>query len=40
MIRGRVKAGIAQAHAEGKKHGRPQTGGTKAAEVKRLYKKG
>ena len=40
MIRERVKAGIAQARAEGKRHGRPQTAATKAAEVKRLYKKG
>lgn len=40
MIRERVKAGIAQARAEGKKHGRPQTASTKAAEVKRLHKKG
>jgi DNA invertase Pin-like site-specific DNA recombinase len=40
MIRERVKAGIAQACSEGKKHGRPQTTATKVAEVKRLYKKG
>jgi putative DNA-invertase from lambdoid prophage Rac len=40
MIRERVKAGIAQARAEGKRHGRPQTAATKVAEVKRLYKKG
>jgi DNA invertase Pin-like site-specific DNA recombinase len=40
MIRERVKAGIAQARAEGKPHGRPRTAATKAAEVKRLYKKG
>jgi DNA invertase Pin-like site-specific DNA recombinase len=40
MIRERVKAGIAQARAEGKRHGRPQTAATKAAEVRRLYKKG
>lgn len=40
MIRERVKAGIAQARAEGKQHGRPQTAATRAAEVKRLYKKG
>ncbi|MDQ3819364.1 MAG: recombinase family protein, partial [Acidobacteriota bacterium] len=40
MIRERVKAGIAQARAEGKKHGRPPTAATKVAEVKRLYKKG
>lgn len=40
MIRERVKAGIAQARAEGKQHGRPQTASKKVAEVKRLYKKG
>lgn len=40
MIRERVKAGIAQARAEGKPHGRPRTAATKASEVKRLYKKG
>ena len=40
MIRERVKAGIAQARAEGKRYGRPQTAATKAAEVKRLYEKG
>jgi putative DNA-invertase from lambdoid prophage Rac len=40
MIRERVKAGIAQARSEGKRHGRPRTAATKAAEVKRLYKKG
>jgi DNA invertase Pin-like site-specific DNA recombinase len=40
MIRERVKAGISQARAEGKPHGRPCTAATKAAEVKRLYRKG
>jgi putative DNA-invertase from lambdoid prophage Rac len=40
MIRERVKAGIAQARAEGKPHGRPRTASTKAAEVRRLYRKG
>ena len=40
MIRERVKAGIAQARAEGKTHGRPQTAATKSDEVKRLYKEG
>jgi putative DNA-invertase from lambdoid prophage Rac len=40
MIRERVKAGIAQARAEGRRHGRPRTAATKAAEVKRLHKKG
>lgn len=40
MIRERVKAGIAQARAEGKPHGRPLTARKKVAEVKRLYKQG
>lgn len=40
IIRERVKAGIAQARAEGKRHGRPRTAATKGAEVKRLYKQG
>ena len=40
MIRERVKAGIAQARAEGRPHGRPQTAATKVAEVRRLYKEG
>ena len=40
MIRERVKAGIAQARAEGKPHGRPRTASTKAAEVRRLHKQG
>jgi DNA invertase Pin-like site-specific DNA recombinase len=40
MIRERVKAGIASARAEGGRHGRPLTAGTKAGEVKKLYKKG
>jgi putative DNA-invertase from lambdoid prophage Rac len=40
MIRERVKAGIAQSRAEGKPHGRPQTAALKAAEIRRLYKKG
>ena len=40
MLRQRVKAGIAQASAEGRSHGRPRTAATKAAEVKKLYKKG
>ncbi len=40
MIRERVKAGIAQARAGGRKHGRPPTAATKTTEIKRLYKKG
>ena len=40
IIRERVKAGIAQAREQGKPHGRPPTAAKKAAEVKRLYKKG
>ena len=40
MIRERVKAGIAQARAEGRTHGRPRTAATKGAEVRRLYKEG
>lgn len=40
MLRERVKAGIAQARAEGRAHGRPRTAATKVAEVKKLYKKG
>ncbi len=40
IIRERVKAGIANARAQGRAHGRPLTAGTKAAEVRKLYKKG
>jgi putative DNA-invertase from lambdoid prophage Rac len=40
MIRERVKAGIAQARADGKPHGRPRTAAMKASEVQRLYKRG
>lgn len=40
IIRERVKAGIAQAKAEGKPHGRPATARAKAAEVQRLHKAG
>ena len=40
MIRERVKAGIAQARAEGKRHGRPRTAATIAAQVSQLYKQG
>jgi putative DNA-invertase from lambdoid prophage Rac len=40
ILRERVKAGITQAREQGKAHGRPQTAVKKAAEVKRLFKKG
>ncbi|MBA3439041.1 MAG: recombinase family protein [Pyrinomonadaceae bacterium] len=40
MLSERVKAGIAQARAEGRRHGRPRTAATKAAEVRKLYRKG
>ena len=40
MIRERVKAGITQARAEGRPHGRPKTASLKAAQIKKLYKKG
>jgi DNA invertase Pin-like site-specific DNA recombinase len=40
ILRERVKAGIAQAREQGKRHGRPQTAAKQATEVKRLYKKG
>jgi len=40
IIRERVKAGITQARAEGKPHGRPRTAANKTEAVKRLYKKG
>ncbi len=40
ILRERVKAGIAQARSEGKKHGRPQTAILKRAEAKKLFKKG
>lgn len=40
MIRERVNAGIAQARAEGKPHGRPHTAAINASEVRQLYKKG
>jgi putative DNA-invertase from lambdoid prophage Rac len=36
----RVKAGIAQAREQGKRHGRPPTAIKQAVEVKRLFKKG
>lgn len=40
MLSERVKAGIANVRAEGRAHGRPRTAAMKAAEVKKLYKKG
>jgi DNA invertase Pin-like site-specific DNA recombinase len=40
ILRERVKAGIAQARENGKRHGRPPTATKQAAEVKRLFKKG
>ncbi len=40
IIRERVKAGIANARAEGKPHGRPATARSKAAGVERLHKDG
>jgi putative DNA-invertase from lambdoid prophage Rac len=40
IIRERVKAGIAQAKAEGRQIGRPQTAAKKEKDVKRLFAKG
>jgi putative DNA-invertase from lambdoid prophage Rac len=40
IMRERVKAGIAQAKAEGRQIGRPQTAAKKEKEVKRLFAKG
>jgi len=40
ILRERVKADIAQARENGKRHGRPPTVTRQAAEVKRLFKKG
>lgn len=40
IIRERVKAGIANARAEGKPHGRPATARSKAEDVRRLHKAG
>src|SRR5947209_17179165 len=40
ILRERVKAGIAQARENGKRHGRPPTATRQAAEVKHLFKKG
>jgi putative DNA-invertase from lambdoid prophage Rac len=36
VLRERVRAGIAQARREGRRHGRPQTASLKADEVRRL----
>jgi putative DNA-invertase from lambdoid prophage Rac len=40
ILRERVKAGIAQAREQGKRHGRPKTAANKSTEVKRLFKRG
>ena len=40
ILRERVKAGIALARGNGKRHGRPPTATNQAAEVKRLFKEG
>lgn len=40
MLRERVKAGIAHARAQGKKHGRPKTAALKADSIKELYSQG
>jgi DNA invertase Pin-like site-specific DNA recombinase len=40
ILRDRVKAGIAQAHMEGRPHGRPQTVAKYAPKVRALAKKG
>ena len=40
ILRERVKAGIAQARENGRRHGRPPTASKQAAEVKQLFKKG
>lgn len=40
ILRERVKAGIAHARQQGKRHGRPSTASLKAAEIKRLSKIG
>jgi DNA invertase Pin-like site-specific DNA recombinase len=40
ILRERVKAGIAQARENGKRHGRPQTVAKQSKEVKQLFKKG
>jgi putative DNA-invertase from lambdoid prophage Rac len=40
ILRDRVKAGIAQARKEGRRHGRPRTINRHAAEVRRLFREG
>lgn len=40
ILRDRVKAGIAQARAKGKPHGRPKTASLKTQEVIRLHQEG
>jgi putative DNA-invertase from lambdoid prophage Rac len=40
IITERVKAGIAHARSQGKRHGRPSTAAKHAAEVKKLYNRG
>lgn len=40
IIRERVKAGIANARANGKRHGRPETAALKTDEIKSLKSKG
>ncbi len=40
ILRERVRAGIAQARKEGRKHGRPKSAGLKEKEVKRLFARG
>jgi putative DNA-invertase from lambdoid prophage Rac len=40
ILRERVRAGIAQAREQGKRHGRPQTAAKQSKEVKQLFKKG
>lgn len=40
MIRERIKAGISQAKAKGKPHGRPRTARKHEAKIKRLYAEG
>src|SRR5271166_462150 len=40
ILRERVKAGIAQARARGRPHGRPPTVKARSAEIKRLFARG
>lgn len=40
LLKERVKAGIAHARAQGKKHGRPRTAFAKSQQVKELHQKG